>query len=177
MLNHENIEIELNKDAKEDLSFDMQTHQVYYQGQLWQGKIIFTGAIDDFFDHCLGRLPYRSLRFEYEHYPEDHYQSHGVVNYTCLLYTSQSGQYNYARCMQREDEVAATLALNEFIDQTLSLLYLLNKKYKPYYKWSYYGLKDCTCLQAVTPLLLQLVQLPSQKQHWPCLLYTSNITN
>ena len=82
MLNHENIEIELNKDAKEDLSFDMQTHQVYYQGQLWQGKIIFTGAIDDFFDHCLGRLPYRSLRFEYEHYPEDHYQS-------CLLYTSR----------------------------------------------------------------------------------------
>lgn len=85
----------------------------------------------------------------------------------CLAKMAQSGQYNYARCMQREDEVAATLALNEFIDQTLSLLYLLNKKYKPYYKWSYYGLKDCTCLQAVTPLLLQLVQLPSQKQHWP----------
>ena len=41
MLNHENIEIELNKDAKEDLSFDMQTHQVYYQGTIVAGKNYF----------------------------------------------------------------------------------------------------------------------------------------
>ena len=27
-------------------------------------------------------MPYRSLRFVYEHYPQDHYQSHGVINYT-----------------------------------------------------------------------------------------------
>ena len=60
-----------------------------------------------------------------------------------LAKMAQSGQYNYGRCMQRGDEVAASLALHEFIDQTLSVVYLLNKKYKPYYKWSYYGLKDC----------------------------------
>ena len=81
---------------------------------------------------------------------------------------AQSGQYNYARCMQREDEVAATLALNEFIDQTLSLLYLLNKKYKPYYKWSYYGLKDCTCLQAVTigSIAISKATLASKEQYY-----------
>ncbi|HKO19215.1 MAG TPA: UDP-galactopyranose mutase, partial [Acidobacteriaceae bacterium] len=28
--------------------------------------LIFTGAIDEFFDYRLGRLPYRSLRFEFE---------------------------------------------------------------------------------------------------------------
>lgn len=79
---------------------------------------------------------------------------------------AQSGQYNYARCMQRHDEVAAGLALYEFIDQTLSVVYLLNKKYKPYYKWSYYGLKDCSILHSVADGIQELVSLPSQSQHW-----------
>ena len=79
---------------------------------------------------------------------------------------AQSGQYNYARCMRRHDEVAASLALNEFVEQTLSVIYLLNKRYKPYYKWSYYGLKDCHCLKDVAPLLKQLILCPSQLKHW-----------
>ncbi len=29
---------------------------------------IYTGPINAFFDFCYGRLPYRSLRFEHEHY-------------------------------------------------------------------------------------------------------------
>lgn len=66
---------------KEDLTFDFEKKQIFYQGKLWQGKVIFTGAIDTFFDHCLGRLPYRSLRFVYEHYPQDHYKVM-VSNYT-----------------------------------------------------------------------------------------------
>ena len=68
--------------------------------------------------------------------------------------------------MQRHDEVAASLALNEFIEQTLSCIYLLNKKYKPYYKWSFYGLKDCTKLRDIQPMIAQLVTLPSQREQW-----------
>lgn len=30
--------------------------------------LIFTGPIDEYFDHCFGPLPYRSLRFENEHF-------------------------------------------------------------------------------------------------------------
>lgn len=82
MLDHENIEIELNRDAKLDLTFDFDHHKIYYKNQEFTGQIIFTGAIDEFFDNQLGQLPYRSLRFDFEHYPEDHYQSKGVVNYT-----------------------------------------------------------------------------------------------
>ena len=41
MLNHENIEIELNKDAKEDLSFDMQTHQVYIRDNCGREKLFY----------------------------------------------------------------------------------------------------------------------------------------
>lgn len=79
---------------------------------------------------------------------------------------AQSGQYNYARCMRRHDDVAAELAINEFIEQTLSVIYLLNKKYKPYYKWSYYGLKDCLILNDVGELIHELVLLPAQNDHW-----------
>lgn len=82
MLNHPNIEVELNQDAKDLLQFDFDQHKILYQGNEFKGKIIFTGAIDDFFDYRLGKLPYRSLHFDFEHYNQDHYQSHGVVNYT-----------------------------------------------------------------------------------------------
>lgn len=82
MLNHPNIEVELNQDAKDLLQFDFDQHKILYQGNEFKGKIIFTGAIDDFFDYRLGKLPYRSLHFDFEHYNQDYYQSHGVVNYT-----------------------------------------------------------------------------------------------
>ena len=34
--------------------------------QVSYGRLIYTGAIDDFYDNCYGALPYRSLRFEFE---------------------------------------------------------------------------------------------------------------
>ena len=82
MLDHENIDIELGVDAKDVLSFDFDNHQIKYNGNVFEGQIIFTGAIDELFDNCLGKLPYRSLRFQFEHYDQDDYQGHAVVNYT-----------------------------------------------------------------------------------------------
>lgn len=113
------------------------------------------------FEDHLGMVT--SLRKKLSYYPED-IRLKKIVR--ALAKMAQSGQYNYARCMKRHDEVAASLALNEFIEQTLSLIYLLNKKYKPYYKWSFYGLKDCTVLYDVKDCIEELVLLPSQKQYW-----------
>lgn len=45
-------------------------------------RVIYTGAIDAFFDHCHGRLDYRSLRFERELLPCADFQGAAVVNYT-----------------------------------------------------------------------------------------------
>jgi len=46
-------------------------------------KVLYTGMIDEYFDHCLGSLEYRSLRFEKEDMPEcDNYQGNAVINYT-----------------------------------------------------------------------------------------------
>ena len=45
-------------------------------------KVIFTGAIDAYFDYCYGPLQFRSLRFETEVLDTDNYQGNAVVNYT-----------------------------------------------------------------------------------------------
>ena len=45
-------------------------------------KVIYTGAIDEYFGYCLGALEYRSLRFEDEFPDTDNYQGNAVVNYT-----------------------------------------------------------------------------------------------
>lgn len=45
-------------------------------------KIVYTGAIDAYFDYCYGALNYRSIRFETEILDIDNYQGNAVVNYT-----------------------------------------------------------------------------------------------
>jgi len=44
-------------------------------------RVIFTGPIDSFFDHCFGALPYRSLRFEHERVEGGRVQPVAVVNH------------------------------------------------------------------------------------------------
>ncbi len=45
-------------------------------------KIIFTGMIDEYYDHCYGPLEYRSLRFENKILDTENFQGNAVVNYT-----------------------------------------------------------------------------------------------
>jgi UDP-galactopyranose mutase len=43
--------------------------------------MVWTGPIDEYFGHRLGKLPYRSLRFEHETLPQEQAQPVAVVNY------------------------------------------------------------------------------------------------
>lgn len=81
MLDHENISMRLNTKSQDVLKITEQG-TVAIDGQAYNGKIIFTGAIDEFFGYCYGRLPYRSLQFRFEHYEMEYYQPKGVINYT-----------------------------------------------------------------------------------------------
>ncbi|MBO5328159.1 MAG: UDP-galactopyranose mutase [Clostridia bacterium] len=45
-------------------------------------KIIYTGAIDKFYDYVYGALEYRSVRFETEVLDTPNYQGNAVINYT-----------------------------------------------------------------------------------------------
>lgn len=45
-------------------------------------KLVYTGAIDEYFDFRLGRLDWRTVRFETEIQDTPNYQANAVVNYT-----------------------------------------------------------------------------------------------
>jgi UDP-galactopyranose mutase len=69
MLDHPNVKVLLNcdyRDIKEEIAYD---------------KLIFTGPVDEFFDYRYGKLPYRSLRFDFRTVNQEWVQPVAVVNY------------------------------------------------------------------------------------------------
>ena len=82
---------------------------------------------------------------------------------------SQAGQYNLLRVIKRHDTVAALQALGRFTEASLSMIYLLNRRYMPFYKWSFQGLRigindHLELAEEICPLLEQLVVVPAMMQ-------------
>ena len=70
MLDHPRIRVELGTDF------------AALRSQLQWDRLFYTGPIDEYFNCCYGRLPYRSLRFEHEHRADcAQFQPVGTVNY------------------------------------------------------------------------------------------------
>lgn len=65
---------------------------------------------------------------------------------TRLMNISQHGQYNYVRCLRRNDLVAANQCLYLFVDEAIHLVFLLNRRYKIFYKWDNKALLDLKIL-------------------------------
>jgi len=81
MLNHPNIKIMLNTDFKEVISIDFENKKIYFLGQEFKGRLIFTGMIDELLNFKYGFLPYRSLDLRFETIEQEYYQEAPVVNY------------------------------------------------------------------------------------------------
>jgi len=62
------------------LGVDYNLQREEYQGIA--ETVVYTGAIDAYFDYCFGPLEYRSLRFETERLEEENHQGVAVMNYT-----------------------------------------------------------------------------------------------
>lgn len=77
MLAHPNIKVLLNTDYRE------------VEQWLPFRELIYTGPVDEFFDYCYGKLPYRSLEFEFKTFHMPVYQPAAVVNYP--------NEYEYTR--------------------------------------------------------------------------------
>ena len=58
----------------------------------------------------------------------------------------QSGQYNFLRSLWRRDYFAAQYAETKFCADVMSLVYLLNRRYSPYYKWLLHGINGLPLL-------------------------------
>ncbi len=80
MLDHPGIRVETGVDARTRIRFEQDT--VLLDGEPFVGEVVYTGALDELFDCRFGRLPYRSLRFDFEYFPQEDFQGHSVVNYT-----------------------------------------------------------------------------------------------
>lgn len=90
------------------------------------------------------------------YYPEDVWRKRLAAR--CAL-AAQAGQYNFPRCLQRGDRVAALRALAEFIDHAQAALFLLNRRYRPYYKWAHRALRDLPLAgRAAEPLFQSLTE-------------------
>lgn len=69
ILDHPRIKVMLNTDyadLKDEIRFR---------------HLIFTGPVDEYFDYCYGKLPYRSLHFEHQTHDKVRYQEAAVINY------------------------------------------------------------------------------------------------
>jgi UDP-galactopyranose mutase len=83
MLDHENIKILLNTDYREVIE------------DIPHDKLIYTGPVDEFFDYRYGKLPYRSLKFEFETVNEARVQPVAVVNYPNEHLYTRSTEFKY----------------------------------------------------------------------------------
>ena len=68
----EGVEVSLGTDFLRDREYYMKNAR----------RIIYTGAIDEYFDYELGELEYRGLRFEHERLETDNLQGVAVMNFT-----------------------------------------------------------------------------------------------
>jgi len=90
--------------------------------------LVFTDPVGDF-------SAFRDRLKEF--YPEDIRLK--KIACRCMV-MAQSGQYNFLRCVSRGEFVSAQCAETEFINTAVSMVFLLNKQYKPFYKWMHRAL-------------------------------------
>ena len=70
---------------------------------------------------------------------------------------AQSGQYNYFRCVAHGEKGAAAIAVSEFVKNTVSLVYLINGKYAPFYKWALRGMENLEIFSEFAPILTDIL--------------------
>jgi len=94
-----------------------------------------------FYDPLGEFTAFRSRLLEF--YPEDVRLK--KIASRCMT-IAQFGQYNFLRCVKRKEYVAALYAEAKFCADLISLTFLLNKKYTPFFKWMHRAVKKLPVL-------------------------------
>ena len=79
LLDHPKISVKLGADALERLA--VKDNRLYLDGKPAEQPVVYTGALDELFGYIYGKLPYRSLRFEWKHTEESGIQEAPIVAY------------------------------------------------------------------------------------------------
>ena len=93
-------------------------------------------------------------------YPEDILKKKVAAD---LAMAGKTGQFNYERSLRRGDEQAAYGCVTEFIYKISAALFLLNRRYMPYYKWRGRAMKELEICSQAVPLIFELQQLPEKE--------------
>lgn len=95
MLAHPKIEVRLNTDFREARKSVQFRH------------LIYTGPVDEYFDHCFGALPYRTIRFEEETLPVEYHQPAMQVNFP--------NDYEYTRVVEMKQATGQKLPVTTIV--------------------------------------------------------------
>lgn len=79
ILNHKNIEVVLNKEALNHIN--IKDNNIFIDNKNLNIPVIYTGALDELFNLEYGRLPYRSLKFEFKYEDIESFQDAPVTAY------------------------------------------------------------------------------------------------
>lgn len=85
------------------------------------------------------------------YYPEDLRKKKLAAR--CMA-IAQTGQYNLSRCYQRQDWVTYRNVLSRFTDSVIAAVFLLNRTFRPYYKWAYRKMTELPILGAAAGVRL-----------------------
>jgi hypothetical protein len=77
------------------------------------------------------------------YYPEDLRLQ--KIAYLCIT-IAQTGQYNFMRSVKRGDNFSSAYSVVKFCADSLSLVFLLNRRYAPFYKWLHLAVRELPVL-------------------------------
>jgi hypothetical protein len=78
-----------------------------------------------------------------DYYPEDLRLK--KIASLCIT-IAQTGQYNFARSMRRRELFSAAYSVVKFCADAIALVFLLNRRYAPFYKWLHRAVEDLPLL-------------------------------
>jgi UDP-galactopyranose mutase len=124
LLDHPNIEIELEIDDLKRLAIDFSNNVCLIGGMKTEVGIIYTGALDELFKGKEGFLPYRSLKFEHKYKEIESFQDAPIVAYPQEKYFTRITEY-------KKLPVQNVFGTSYVIEYPLP--YKANEKNEPYY--------------------------------------------
>lgn len=90
---------------------------------------------------------------------------------------ASSIQVNYARCMSRNDIVAAELCRSKGLAAAMELFFLLKREYPPYYKWTFRALAELDTEGVFSAKIRELAEEKLNLQAWDGTRYNPNRQN
>jgi len=126
ILANQNIKLLMKANFKEIMNLDFINKKIFFMGNQFKGKLVYTGKIDELFDFKFGELPYRSLNMCFEKHEVEFFQETTSVNYP--------NNYDFTRITEFKHlhpiKTQKTVILKEFPQKHI---HNINEPYYPFF--------------------------------------------